>query len=193
MQNAVKFSLSSAILRAAEIGWHTKPTKRSVAAKQPRRMKEGERRSSLFAIANTIRKFPAHVSTENKKSKEQVSILAMKTSSESARVRLMYFSSKKKQVFSDLFMVSDEPSFVHSIPQPRQVFLEVNLFFSTESAFLKSLLSTKASVSGLAIQLSSVCSRVKVNVNSPIYSTEQSVNVRNNIQDTNCLIPSRSN
>ena len=30
-------------------------------------------------------------------------------------------------------------------------FFEVNLFFSTESAFLKSLLSTKASVSGLAI------------------------------------------
>ena len=58
VQNAVKFSLSSAILRAAEIGWLTKPTKRSVAAKQPRRMKEGERRSSLFAIANTIRKFP---------------------------------------------------------------------------------------------------------------------------------------
>lgn len=66
VQNPVKFSLSSAILRAAEIGWHTKPTKRSVAAKQPRRMKEGERRSSLFAIANTIRKFPAHVSTARK-------------------------------------------------------------------------------------------------------------------------------
>ena len=71
-------------------------------------------------------------------------------------------------------------------------FFDVNLFFSTESAFLKSLLSTKASVSGLAIQLSSVCSRVKVNVNSPIYSTEQSLNVRNNIHDTNCLIPIRS-
>ena len=193
MQNAVKFSLSSAILRAAEIGWHTKPTKRSVAAKQPRRMKEGERRSSLFAIANTIRKFPAHVSTENKKSKEQVSILAMKTSSESARVRLMYFSSKKKQVFSDLFMVSDEPSFVHSIPQPRQVFFQVNLFFSTESALIKSLLSTKASVSGLAIQLSSVCGLVKVNVNSLIYSTEQSLKVRTKIHDTNCLIANRSN
>ena len=71
-------------------------------------------------------------------------------------------------------------------------FFDVNLFFSTESAFLKSLLSTKASVSGLTIQLSSVCSRVKVNVNSPIYSTEQSLNVRNNIHDTNCLIPIRS-
>ena len=56
----------------------------------------------------------------------------------------MYFSSKKKQVFSDLFMVSYDPSFVHFIP------IQVTLFFSTESSFLKSLLSTKDSVLGLA-------------------------------------------
>ena len=38
-----------------------------------------------------------------------------------------------------------------------------------------------------------ICSRVKVNVKSPIYSTEQSLNVRNKIHDKNSLIPSRSN
>lgn len=85
VKNALKFCPSSAILWAAEIAWHIKPTKRSVVDKQPKRMKEGEWRSSLFAIANTIRKFPAHVSPENKTSKEQVSTLVTKSSLRSWR------------------------------------------------------------------------------------------------------------
>ena len=62
--------------------------------------------------------------------------VAITVCSELARVRLIYFSSKMKQVFSDL-LVSDEPIFAHSIPRPSQYFFGETLSFFNRVRLLK--------------------------------------------------------
>ena len=47
-QYAVKFLSSSAILDATKSGWHMRPTRRSEAAKEPKRTKDGVWRSRVF-------------------------------------------------------------------------------------------------------------------------------------------------
>lgn len=66
VQNEAKLSLSSAIFSATKSGWHISPTRRSEVARQPNRIKDGLWRSCVFPIVNAIRKFPVHVTRENK-------------------------------------------------------------------------------------------------------------------------------
>ena len=165
-QYAFKFLSSSAILNATKSGWHTRPTRRSEAAKEPKRTKDGVWRSQVFLIARRIVVLVTNVTKPNDKLRIQVRMFVTKSSStlsklmslsskqafpvlfmtegsyvrlcwlevaitvcsESARIRLIYFSSKMKQVFPDL-LVSDKPSFVHSIPWPSQDFFQVTLSF----------------------------------------------------------------
>ena len=95
------------MLEATNSGWQIKPTSRSEAAKQPKRMKDGEWRSRFFPIANRIRKFPKKVMRENKQLRIQVMIFVIKTSSSWSKIATLY--SKKKQDLSVLFMTKKVP------------------------------------------------------------------------------------
>ena len=95
------------MLEATKIGWQMKPTSRSEAAKQPKRMKDGEWRSRFFPIANRIRKFPKKVMRENKQLRIHVMIFVIKTSSSWSKIATLY--SKKKQDLSVLFMTKKVP------------------------------------------------------------------------------------
>ena len=92
---------------ATNSGWQIKPTSRSEAAKQPKRMKDGEWRSRFFPIANRIRKFPKIVMRENKQLRIHVMIFVIKTSSSWSKIATLY--SKKKQDLSVLFMTKKVP------------------------------------------------------------------------------------
>jgi len=102
VQNASKLSLNSAILCATNSGWHIRPTRRSETARQPKRTKDGEWRSWVFPIANTMRKFPPNVIRESRKLRIQVTIFAMKTSCDLSKITCL--PSKKKQVFPVVFI-----------------------------------------------------------------------------------------
>ena len=78
LQNAVNFSSSSAILTATKSGWHINPTRRSEAAKQPKRTKDGDWRSGVFATAKIKRTFAIHVARENIMLTIHKTIFAMK-------------------------------------------------------------------------------------------------------------------
>ena len=92
---------------ATNSGWQIKPTSRSEAAKQPKRMKDGEWRSRFFPIANRIRNFPKNVMRENKQLRIHVTIFVIKTSSSWSKIATLY--SKKKQDLSVLFMTKKVP------------------------------------------------------------------------------------
>ena len=92
---------------ATNSGWQIKPTSTSEAAKQPKRMKDGEWRSRFFPIANRIRKFPKKVMRENKQLRIHVMIFVIKTSSSWSKIATLY--SKKKQDLSVLFMTKKVP------------------------------------------------------------------------------------
>ena len=104
LQNTAKFSLSSAILCATKNGWHIRPTRRSETARQPKRMNVGEWSSWVFPIVKTIRKFPKHVTRENRQFRLHVTMFAVKTPS--VLSKLTYLSSKKKQFFPVWFMAN---------------------------------------------------------------------------------------
>ena len=104
-QNAVKLSLSSAILNATNSGWQIKPTIASEAARQPKRTNDGKWRSWVFLIVNKTRKFPKHVAIENKQLRIHITIFVMKMSCFLSK--LMNASSKKKHALSVSFMAKD--------------------------------------------------------------------------------------
>ena len=95
------------MLEATNSGWQIKPTSRSEAAKQPKRMKDGELRSRFFPIANRIRKFPKKFMRKNKQLRIHVMIFVIKTSSSWSKIATLY--SKKKQDLSVLFMTKKVP------------------------------------------------------------------------------------
>ena len=101
VQCALKFSTSSTILKATKIGWHIKPTRRSEAARQPKRIKDGLWRSGVFRIAKRIKMFPTHVIRENGKFRIHVTIFVTKTPS----VYSKWLSLRKKHVLWGLFMM----------------------------------------------------------------------------------------
>ena len=57
-QYAVKFLSSSAILDATKSGWHMRPTRRSEAAKEPKRTKDGVWRSRFFLSQEELKSWP---------------------------------------------------------------------------------------------------------------------------------------
>ena len=71
-QYAFKFLSSSAILTATKSGWHTRPTRRSEAAKEPKRTKDGVWRSRLFLIVRRIVELVTNVTTPSNKLRIQV-------------------------------------------------------------------------------------------------------------------------
>ena len=95
------------MLEATNSGWQIKPTSRSEAAKQPKRMKDGELRSRFFPIANRIRKFPKKFMRKNKQLRIHVMIFVIKTSLSWSKIATLY--SKKKQDLSVLFMTKKVP------------------------------------------------------------------------------------
>ena len=99
-QYAVKFLSSSAILNATKSGWHTRPTRRSEVAKEPKRTKDGVWRSWVFLIARRIVELATNVTTPNNKLRVQVRMFVTKSSS--ALSKLMPL--KYKQAFPVLFM-----------------------------------------------------------------------------------------
>lgn len=109
VQNEAKLSLSSAIFSATKGGWHISPTKRSEVARQPNRIKDGLWRSCVFPIVNALRKFPVHVTRENKQLRIHVRMFATKIFSVSSK--LLFLSGKYKQVLFVLFMLKKTPVF----------------------------------------------------------------------------------
>ena len=99
-QYTVEFLSSSAIWKATKSGWHTRPTRRSEAAKEPKRTKDGVWRSRFFLIARRIVELATNVTTPNNKLRIQVRMFVTKSSS--ALSKLMPL--KYKQAFPVLFM-----------------------------------------------------------------------------------------
>ena len=99
-QYAVKFLSSSATLNATKSGWHTRPTRRSEVAKEPKRTKDGVWRWRFFLIARRIVELATNVTTPNSKLRVQVRMFVTKSSSAlSKQMPLKY-----KQAFPVLFM-----------------------------------------------------------------------------------------
>ena len=105
-QYAFKFLSSSAILDATKSGWHTRPARRSEAAKEPKRTKDGVWRLRFFLIAKRIVELATNVATPNNKLRIQVRTFVAKSSS--ALSKLMPLNNK--QAFPVLFM--SEESYV---------------------------------------------------------------------------------
>ena len=105
-QYAVEFLSSSAIWNATKSGWHTRPTRRSEAAKEPKRTNDGVWRSRFFLIARRIVELATNVTTPNNKLRIQVRMFVTKSSS--ALSKLMPLNNK--QAFPVLFM--SEESYV---------------------------------------------------------------------------------
>ena len=100
-QYAVKFLSSSAILDATKSGWHMRPTRRSEAAKEPKRTKDGVWRSRVFFIARRIEELATNVTTPKNMLRMQVEMFVTIRSCALSKL----IPVKWKQVVSVLFMV----------------------------------------------------------------------------------------
>ena len=99
-QNTAKFSSSSAIYELHKVV--DIPGRQG--GQRPPGINGGEWSSWVFPIVKTIRKFPKHVTRENRQFRLHVTIFAVKTPS--VLSKLTYLSSKKKQFFPVWFMAN---------------------------------------------------------------------------------------
>lgn len=97
VQCRLKLFISSAIFEATNNGWHIRPTRRSEAARQPKRTKDGVWRHRVFPIARRTNKFPVHVITENSTFMIHVKKFAVKTPS-SVLSKLISLKKKHRKI-----------------------------------------------------------------------------------------------